>query len=194
MNKKITIAVKSISIFFVFALGVISIIASGGGGGGGGGGGSTDTTAAAGLWHGTLTDRDNNTFIIGGVISTEGQLRFVVDEGLCTGTQYAGTLTLNGDVGSGSFTGFAVEGCLFKNGTMLTSGTFDLTATGDNVTGTYTADGDSGTFTLTNNNEVEEKILIYRIQPQRTRRYTKFSGWIGTTRYVYMFLLNGFIA
>jgi hypothetical protein len=167
MKRKLSAIIRFIGLASILALGLVSIVGTGGGGGGGdgGGGGPVDTTAAAGVWLGTVTDGNNNIFDILGVISTDGQLRFIVEEGICAGTQYSGTfLTMNGNTGSGNFKGYAAEGCEFFNGEALTNGTFDITVAGNDVTGTYSAEGDIGTFSLTYDPIAESPTTLVDLQ------------------------------
>jgi len=119
-----------------------------------------DTTAAAGVWYGPTTDQFNNTEDIMGVISTNGQLRFIVNSGSCAGSQYKGTISLNGAVGSGNVTGYAVPGCVFSNGTSITSGTITFTLSGSYLTGSYSMQGDTGTFNLSYDSIAETPITL----------------------------------
>ena len=109
----------------------------------------SDTSAAAGFWHGTSTDQNNNTFTFGGIISTDGQLRFLIDEGDCFGTQFKGIFSMDGDTGSGTFTGYAGGLCVFSNGEILINGTINFTIAGVEMTGTFSSQEYSGTFSLT---------------------------------------------
>ena len=131
----------------------------------GGGGGDTlevvDTTAVAGYWYGTTNDTKYNiTEDILGVASTNGQMRLILDSGDCAGSQYNGTFSMNGNTGSGNLTGYAISGCMFANGQPTTSGTFNFTISGDNLTGNYSTIGTSGMFTLTYFSFAEVPITI----------------------------------
>jgi hypothetical protein len=119
-----------------------------------------DTSAAAGFWHGTSTDQNNNTFSFGGIISTDGQLRFLIDEGDCFGTQFKGTFSMDGDTGSGTFTGYAGGICEFSNGKTLISGTIDFTIAGIEITGIFSSQEYSGTFSLTYDPQADNPITL----------------------------------
>ena len=147
-------------IFFLFATTLTIVLMACGGGGGGGGGDvlPLDTSAAAGFWSGTSTDQDNNTFSFGGIISTDGQLRFLIDEGECFGTQFKGTFSMAGNTGSGTFTGFAGGVCVFSNGGTLISGSLDFSIAGTEMTGTFSSQEYSGTFSLTYDPQADNPI------------------------------------
>lgn len=128
--------------------------------GGGGGGGSVDTTNAAGVWYGSLTDALNTSNDVIGVVSTNGKLRLLIDSGECAGTQYNGTFAMNGNTASGSFTAYTPAGCVFGNENTTTSGTIDFTISGINITGSYSTEGDSGTFNLAYDSSAEVPITL----------------------------------
>jgi len=146
--------------YLVLAAGLIVALTACGGGGSGGGVSSPDTSAAAGFWHGTSTDQNNNTFPFGGIISTDGQLRFLIDEGDCFGTQFKGTFSMDGDTGSGTFTGYAGGICEFSNGKTLISGTIDFTIAGIEITGIFSSQEYSGTFSLTYDPQADNPITL----------------------------------
>ena len=129
-------------------------------GGGGGGVPPPDTSAVAGFWHGTSTDQNNNTFPFGGIISTDGQLRFLIDEGDCFGTQFKGTFTMDGNAGSGTFTGYAGGICVFENGGTLINGTINFTIVGTEITGTFSSQEYLGTFSLTYDPQADNPITL----------------------------------
>jgi len=163
MKQKVFIIFKSISLAAILILGLISIVGTGGSSGGGSGHGTVNVNAA-GVWDGTLTDQSNQTSDLLGVISTDGQLRFIIDSGICAGSQYSGTVSMNGDTGSGNVTGYAIAGCVFGNGQTTTTATINFTISGANLPGTYTAPGDTGSYNLTYDSIAEVPITLNDLQ------------------------------
>ncbi|MDH3783386.1 MAG: hypothetical protein OES33_11770 [Desulfobulbaceae bacterium] len=145
---------------YIFLTAGLTLALTACGGGGGGVPPPPDTSAAAGFWHGTSTDQNNNTFPFGGIISTDGQLRFLIDEGDCFGTQFKGTFTMDGNAGSGTFTGYAGGICVFDNGGTLINGTINFTIVGTEITGTFSSQEYSGTFSLTYDPQADNPITL----------------------------------
>jgi len=174
MRNKLGVVVKFFGLAAIFMFGIISIIASNDGGSGHGDVPPPDTSATAGLWHGTLTDDGTlivddfgggapiiHTYSLGGITSTDGQFRFVIDDGVCIGTQFEGTYALDGNTGSGDFTGYDDGFCSFANNPEgVISGTIEFTVTGDILTGTYASQDASGTFSLTYDPQVETPLTL----------------------------------
>jgi len=157
MKNKFVALIKFFSLAVIAVLGIVTIIASNDGGSGHG---TVDTTDTAGLWTGTLTDGENNTYSIGGITSTDGQFRLIIDEGECIGMQVAGTFSMEGDTGSGDFTGYAGGLCTFNNLETVISGTVEFTVNGDTLSGTFVSQDDSGTFSLTYDPQVETPLTL----------------------------------
>jgi len=150
-------------IYFILAVGLTVTLMACGGGGGGGSTPPPDTSAAAGFWYGTSTDQNNNTYSFGGIISADGQLRFMIDEGVCFGTQFKGTFSMDGDSGSGTFTGFAGGACEFSTGKTLINGTIDFDITRNEsvmIDGTFSSQEYFGTFSLTYDPQAENTITL----------------------------------
>ena len=160
MKSKLGVVIKFFGLAAIFMVGIVSIIASNGGGSGHGDVPPPDTSAAAGFWHGISTDQNNNTYSFGGIISTDGQLRFLIDEGECIGMQFKGTFTMDGNNGSGDITGYSGGLCTFSNGETVVNGTISFTVTGEEMIGTYSYTGDSGTFSLTYDPQAENQITL----------------------------------
>jgi hypothetical protein len=122
---------------------VLSLFACGGGDGGSSA--AVDTSVAAGVWFGTATSTDTETVDIVGIVSTDGQLRLSVESGVCSESQYKGDVTsMNGGDGSGTFTGYATFGCVFSDGSTVTSGPMSFNVSGSTMTGSYSSPGDQG--------------------------------------------------
>jgi hypothetical protein len=178
MKNKLRVVVKFFGLAAIFMLGIISIIASNDGGSGHGDVPPPDTSTTAGLWHGTLTDDGTlilddfgggapiiNTHSLGGITSTDGQFRFVIDEGACIGTQFEGTYSLDGNTGSGDFTGYDDGFCSFTNNPEgVISGTIEFTVAGNILTGTYVSQDASGTFSLTYDPQVETPLTLAELE------------------------------
>jgi hypothetical protein len=171
MKSKFRVIIKLFGLAAIVMLGMVSIIASNDGGSGHGGDNTPppDTTAAAGLWHGTLTNDgtiieafigqpvNNSSFM--GITSTDGQFRFIIDEWPCMGTQFEGTFSMDGNTGSGDFTGYGGGLCSFSNLEDI-SGTVEFTVNGDILTGTYISPDSTGTFNLTYDLQVETPLAL----------------------------------
>jgi hypothetical protein len=162
MKSKFRVIIKLLGLAAIGMLGIVSIIASNDGGSGHGDVPPPDTFTTAGLWHGTITDGENNVYSIGGITSTDGQFRLIIDEGECIGMQLEGTFSMDGDTGSGDFTGYAGGLCTFNNLETIISGTVEFTVNGDGdtLTGTFVSQDDSGTFNLTYDPQVETPITL----------------------------------
>ena len=129
---------------FVLA-GLLSILAACGGGGGGGF--APTPSSAGGFWQGTVT-ADAVTQDTLGVVSETGQFHFLITPDFnnpAPPTQYYGTLTINGNRGTGSFTGLAPPGTTFADGSVRGTGTLNVTI---QQRSKLTA---TGTFTTANN-------------------------------------------
>ncbi len=106
---------------FVLAL-VIGLVAACGGGGSDGGGFSPTPSSAGGFWQGTTT-ADGVTQDILGFVSESKLFQFRREDG----AQFFGTLTINGNTATASFTGVPAANSTFADGSTQGSGT--LTAT-----------------------------------------------------------------
>jgi len=178
MKSKFVALVKFFSLAGIAVLGIVTIIASNDGGSGHGDVPPPDTSATAGLWHGTLTDDGTltlpdfgggapiiNTFSLVGITSTDGQFRFVIDDDACIGTQFEGTYSLDGNTGSGDFTGYDDGLCSFNNNPEgVISGTIEFTVAENILTGTYVSQDASGTFSLTYDPQVETPLTLAELE------------------------------
>lgn len=116
------------------------------GGGGSGSSSSMEWASVTGLWSGTVVSDNSQVTHVFGVASANNELRLISDD---LSLQYAGTVSISGNSGTGTLRGYAVDG-VFYNGQPVT--TFSITFTvveNQSITGTYTTEGDSGRFTLT---------------------------------------------
>lgn len=134
---------------FISVLSVLILMALAGCGGGGGSGDDGDllpNSSATGLWIGSLTDDTGTTFEVSAVISPTGRM---VIYNSSIGAQYSGQVTLAGNQGAGSFTGYAPDGYVFGNGSPTASGTISFNVVEKaSLSGSYTAPGDTGTFSM----------------------------------------------
>lgn len=153
-----------ISILLVCVFSVTGIV--GCGGGGGESAPIVTTAEAAGVWMGSVTESGGTTFSSVGLLSTDGQLQFVVEDPafICDGTQYSGTFSMNGNVGSGSVTGYAAAGCTFTDGSTVSPGTINFTISGNSLTGSYSTPGDTGTFSFGYDAIAENPVTLADIQ------------------------------
>ena len=124
-------------LFFVVA-GWFFLIAGCGGSGSGSSGDGGSIANISGVWHGTWTSNSGESYEISGLISPDNEARFFDWLDL---TQYAGSIQLSGASGSGGFR-------VYFDAVYVGTTSINFIVSGDAISGTYTANGDSGTFTM----------------------------------------------
>jgi len=146
MIHRIVRGLRHLAVICCCVLGFATIVATGGGGGGSDSGPfPTPTADATGGWTGTLTTGDASVYEVGGVVAPDGEMRMFDSLGI----QYVAFMSVTGNTGTGTFTGYAPEGVSFPNGKPITSGSIICTIIEKtSITGYYTVEGDSGTFSL----------------------------------------------
>jgi hypothetical protein len=173
MKSKFRVIIKLFGLAAIGMLGIASIIASNDGGSEHGDVPPPDTTAAAGLWYGTLTtsglndginDGNEEIYSFEGITSTDGQFRFIIVDGLCIGTEFEGTFSMNGNTGSGDFTGYDGGSCFFNNNEDPISGTVEFTVDGNTLTGTYLSQDISATSSLSYDPQVETPLTLAELE------------------------------
>ena len=146
MIHRIVRGLRHLAVICCCVLGFATIVATGGGGGGSDSGPfPTPTADATGGWTGTLTTGDASVYEVVGVVAPDGEMRMFDSLGI----QYVAFVSVTGNTGTGTFTGYAPEGVIFPNGEPITSGSVTCTIVEKtSITGSYTVEGDSGTFSL----------------------------------------------
>lgn len=157
MRHRIIAGVRYFAVACFCVLGFAAIVATGGGGGGGNRNSSPPPPAdAVGLWEGTLTSGDGSVYDVSAVVAPSGEMRMI---DWIFGCQYVAHISVTGNTGTGNFTGYAPEGVIFANGKPLTNGSITCTIVEKiSITGDYTAENDTGTFSLDYNPALERPL------------------------------------
>lgn len=117
------------------------------------GAGNGASESAVGLWDGTVTDGDGWTYDVTGVFSPDNEICIF---SFSTGFQLTGDISINGNNGTGSITGYSQEGFVFPNGDSVADGSINFNIVEKStVSGSYSTGGDSGTFDLTYLSDLE---------------------------------------
>ncbi len=129
-------------------------------GGGGGSSSSSNGASITGLWSGTVISNNGQQTNVLAVASTDNELRMFSDD---QNIQYAGTVSIKGNQGSGSLKGYIADGVFYNNQSTATFSVSFTVVEGDSISGTYSTQGDSGSFTLYYNTGAERQSSLLDI-------------------------------
>ena len=154
--------------------------------GGGGGGGDTPTVeqqSAAGFWKGTVTSNNGSVYDSYAIITESGEVRLgVLEDNFQTGvSQSVGKISVNGNQASGTLdTYYTVPGTITaaKDPASPTLALSATVSTENTLSGEYTSNYDSGTFSMTFDNLYHEDSSLAKIEGDYYNPLGGFDGQV----------------